>query len=281
LTEQTGLNQKSISVFGSTGFIGSNFLRKSRFDSIAIPRTQLYSQSKEILYLVGTVDNYNVFEDVNLDIETNLKLFISTLETSRKMYPDLFVNYVSTWFVYGNEEIPYREDQPCNPKGFYSITKYAAELLLRSYCETHSLGYRIIRLGNVLGPGDNKASLKKNAVQYMANKISRGEDVNLYEGGNMLRDFIHIDDVVLGLDLILEKGPESEIFNLASGVGINIGELLHKLKAFTGSNSVLHKIETPKFHNLVQAKDSILDISKIKKLGFTITRPITERELLV
>lgn len=281
LIKQEVADERTVSVYGSTGFVGSNFLEKSRFKAIPIPRQNFTPQSREILYLIGTVHNYNVFTDVNLDIDTNLKILINTLETSRSIYSDLVFNFVSSWFVYGPGELPFREDQSCNPKGFYSITKYAAELLLRSYCETHSLSYRIIRLGNVLGPGDKKSSVKKNAVQFMANKIRNNEDVYLYEGGNILRDFIHVDDVVLGLDLILERAPMNEIFNLASGVGLNVGELLLNLKTLIGSQSILHQIETPKFHNLVQAKDSIIDISKIKQLGFTITRPITEKELLV
>jgi len=281
LINQKEGKERTISVFGPTGFVGSHFTQKSRFKAIPIARHNLTSQSREILYLVGTVHNYNVFTDVNVDIDTNLKVLVNTLEASRNIYPDLVFNFVSSWFVYGPGEIPFREDQPCNPKGFYSITKYAAELLLRSYCETYSLNYRIIRLGNVLGPGDSKTSAKKNAVQFMANMIRNGEDINLYEGGNVLRDFIHVDDVVLGLDLILEKAPMNQIFNLASGVGLRVGKLLHEFKTLTGSKSVLHQIETPKFHNLVQAKDSILDISKVKELGFNITRPITERELLV
>lgn len=281
LTEVGNLPKGTISLFGASGFIGSHFVQKSEFKSFPIPRSDFSAQSKDILFLIGTVDNYNVFEDVHLDIETNLKLLVEVLEVSRKKYPNLVFNYVSTWFVYGPNQIPFREEQPCNPKGFYSITKYAAELLLRSYCETYSLNYRIIRLGNVLGPGDRKASAKKNAVQFMADKIIRGEDVNLYEGGNVLRDFIHVDDVIRGLDLILERGPLNEIFNLASGTGVSVGELLNRLKILTGSASTLRKIDTPKFHNLVQARDSILDISKVKQLGFTITRPITEREFII
>lgn len=281
MTEANETPEKIVSVFGSSGFIGSKFLKNSKFKSIPISRSNVSPQSKEILFLIGTVDNYNVFTDVHVDIDTNLKLLVDILETSRRQYPNLVFNYVSTWFVYGHNQIPYQEEQACSPKGFYSITKYAAELLLRSYCETYSLNYRVIRLGNVLGPGDSKASLKKNAVQFMADRIVRGEDVDLYEGGSILRDFIHVDDVVRGLDLILEKGALNEVFNLASGVGVNVGELLQRLKKLTGSNSTLNKIETPRFHNLVQARDSILDISKVKQLGFTITKPITERELLV
>ena len=231
-----------ISVFGSTGFIGSHFIQKSSFKTIPIPKLQRTPVSKDILYFIGVIHNYNIFEDIRLDIETNLQVLVETLEAARNAFPKFTFNYVSSWAVYGPGEIPFNEDQPCNPKGFYSITKYAAELLLRSFCETYSMDYRIIRLGNVMGQGDKKVSAKKNAVQYMANKIQKGEDVELYEGGAVIRDFLHVDDAVTGLDLILEKGALNEVYNLASGKGTKVGDLLESFKLLTGSQSRLIRI---------------------------------------
>lgn len=269
-----------VSVFGSTGFLGSHYTKKSRLKTIAIPRNQRHPESNEILYLIGTVHNYNVFDDVFLDIDTNLRILVETLEHTRLSRPNAVFNYVSTWFVYGLNEIPFKETQLCEPRGFYSITKFAGELLLRSFCDTHSMRYRIIRLGNIIGPGDKKASLKKNAVQHMANMLLRGEDIDLYEDGDVIRDFLHVDDAVRGLDLILEKGEINEIYNLASGQGIKIGELLNRFKHLVGSKANIRSINTPAFHSKVQSRDSILDISKLNELGFSITRPITEQDLL-
>jgi UDP-glucose 4-epimerase len=140
--------------------------------------------------------------------------------------------------------------------------------------------YRIIRLGNIIGPGDKKASMKKNAVQYMANRVFNGEDIELYEGGEVIRDFLHIDDAVRGIDLILKKGALNEIYNLASGKGIKVGDLLSQFKTLVGSRSKLRSIKTPEFHNRVQARDSVLDISKVTALGFSVLNPITEKDLI-
>ena len=62
------------------------------------------------------------------------------------------------------KNLPVNESQPCDPKGFYSITKKCAEDLLISFCNTFGVKYRIIRLCNVMGKGDKGASSKKNAI---------------------------------------------------------------------------------------------------------------------
>lgn len=273
-------SQRKISVFGSTGFIGSHFVEKSKFETIEIPKESNESASEEILFLIGTNSNYNVFQDVFMDVESNVIKLLATLEVSRQKFPRLVFNFVSTWFVYGPIPIPYREDQACEPKGFYSITKYAAELLLESYCKTFNLNYRIIRLGNVIGPGDKKASPQKNAIQYLADRVLSGHDVDLYEGGNFLRDLLHVDDVVKGLDLIIEKGDRNQVFNLASGFGTKIGDLLSSLKSASKSKSHFQSVDTPRFHKIVQSQDAILDISKIEKLGFRVENKISEKDFL-
>jgi nucleoside-diphosphate-sugar epimerase len=272
--------RKEVSVFGSTGFIGSHFIRKSKFETICIPRNQRYPESDEIVFLIGTVDHYNVFNDVLQDVESNIRPLIEMLEQTRLRRPNAVINYVSTWFVYGKNEIPFNESTVCNPRSFYSITKFAAELLLRSYCETFSMNYRIIRPGNIIGPGDKKASMKKNAVQHLANRVLANEDIELYEGGDIIRDFLHVDDFVKGLDIVIEKGSFGEIYNLASGNGIKIGDLLTRFRDLVGSTSCFKKIETPGFHNRVQTRDAVLDIAKLKKLGFLVSRPVSEIDLL-
>lgn len=274
------INSKTMSVYGASGFVGSNFVEKSSFQTIPIPREQRSPESSDILYFIGTIHNYNIFEDIHLDIDTNLKVLVDTLEAVRKFDQHSIFNFVSTWFVYGNKQLPFQEDQNCNPNGFYSITKYAAELLIRSYCQTYSMNYRIIRLGNVIGFGDNKASSKKNAIQHMAEKVISGEDIEMYEGGDVLRDLLHVDDVIKGLDIIIEKAELNEIYNLASGQGVVLRELFSEIKSLAGSNSNLKSIETPTFHKIVQARDSVLDISKIKKLGFSVSRPVTAKDFL-
>ena len=266
--------QEPISLFGASGFVGSHFFEKSEREVLAIPKMCKVGKTKDIIYLIGTVHNYNIFDNPQLDIDVNLKLMIEVLEETRKVFQHFTFNFISTWFVYGEGAIPYQETQACNPKGFYSITKYAAELLLQSYCRTFDINYRIIRLGNVVGAGDRKASKKKNALQYLVDKIRNNEDIELYEGGSILRDYIHINDVVRGIDLIINESPKDAIYNLGSGKGTKIIDLLAEFRDLIGSNSRFITVPTPKFHRNVQVKDAVLDMSKMFRLGYELRYPI-------
>ena len=110
-----------ISVFGGTGFIGSRFLELFPQESVAIPRESRTPKSTELLYLISTTDNYNVFDNPQIDIDTNLKILVDTLRNCRDR--KVRFNFVSSWFVYGECDLPAHEESYCRPKGFYSITK--------------------------------------------------------------------------------------------------------------------------------------------------------------
>ena len=256
-----------ISVFGATGFVGSRFCQLNK-DTIAIDRDSINPQSKEILYLISTVDNYNVFDKPLIDVETNLIHLIKVLENCKNNKQTIF-NFVSSWFVYGKtNDLPAREDSVCNPTGFYSITKYAAEKLISSYCETFGLKYRILRLCNVYGTGDYKASKKKNAMQFLVNEVIEGRDVNLYNNGQNIRDFMHIDDVCNALSLAIKESNCNDIINIGSGRPQKILDIVNYVKQKVNSQSEFNFIETPHFHKIVQIEDMYLDNSKLKSLGF-------------
>ncbi len=183
---------KMVNVLGA-GFVGGRYAKLAK-DVIVNDRTDYEIKSNEVLYFISTIDNYNVFTNPYIDIETNLTTLIKTLESCKDK--DVTFNFISSWFVYGNVDLPAKESAYCDPKGFYSITKRTAEQLLISYCETFNIKYRILRLANVLGESDHKVSKKKNALQYMINELKAGNTVSLYDGGEAYRDYIYVDDAL-------------------------------------------------------------------------------------
>lgn len=252
-----------INVFGK-GFIGGEFC--ARYDVIANERDDYYPKSPKILYFISTVDNYNIHTNPHLDIDTNLSLLIDVLENCRKEYGNEFeFNFISSWFVYGKVEIPAREDSPCFPTGFYSITKRCAEQLLISYCQTYNIHYRILRMSNVIGINDQKVSKKKNALQYMIQQLVRGEEVLLYEG-KILRDLIDVRDAADAIYRVMTS-DQDEIYNIGSGVGFSFEEIVYDMQEYLGTGSI-KRIPIPEFHKLVQAKDFFLNVSKLHSLGF-------------
>lgn len=234
--------------------------------------------SSNVLNFISTVDNYNIFTDPKLDINTNLITLISLLENWRKYQSNPTVekgvfNFISSWFVYGQETNPEsrgtKESDPCDPKGFYSITKRAAEQLLISYCHTHKLNYRILRLSNVLGVGDMKVSAKKNALQFMTRSIKMNNPIKLYNNGEFYRDYIHIDDCVDAIKLVTTDGMRDQIYNIGNGKPILFKNMIDMAIDITGSKSVVEKISPPPFHKTVQIDNFWMDNSKLRDLGYS------------
>jgi nucleoside-diphosphate-sugar epimerase len=233
-----------------------------------MPRESRDPQSKDVLYLISTIDNYNVFTDPFLDIKTNLTLLIETLEKC-KGKEDIVFNFISSWFVYGKtDSFPATEDSECNPKGFYSITKRAAEQLLISYCETFGIKYRIFRLCNVYGETDGKVSKKRNALQFLIGELAEDRDIKLYDNGENIRDFMYVDDVCRAIHLCIRDAPKNDIYNIGSGAQHRFKDIMKYAKEKLGSKADLIPIEPPAFHKIAQVKDMYLDTTKLKNLGF-------------
>ena len=255
-----------INLYGC-GFVGGEYAKKYKVE--INNRGEFEPKTNDILYFVSTTDNYNVLENPFIDIDTNLTYLMKVLDSCRKKYGNDFTfNFISSWFVYGSCELPAKESSICSPKGFYSITKKAAEDLLISYCETFNIRYRIIRLCNVLGKGDTKVSKKKNALQYILNSLRFGEQVNLYNNGEFYRDYMHVEDVVDAINLIIHTSCVNDIYNVGSGRKVEFKHIIEYAKHKLNSKSKIENIPPANFHTKVQTKDMLLDIEKLNSLGF-------------
>lgn len=263
---------ESVNVFGGTGYVGGHYV--NTFNNCVLnDRNDYIPKTNNILYFISTIDNYNVFTDPHLDINTNLTVLVNVLSNIKDREHTVF-NFISSWFVYGNTESPAKETSVCNPKGFYSITKRTAEQLLISYCETFKIKYRILRLANVVGGSDGKVSNKKNAITFMINKLQANEPVNLYDGGELIRDVIDIDDCVQAINLVINKGELNTIYNIGNGVPVKLNELIATAKQMANSTSEIHSIETPDFHKQVQVKSMYMDNTKLNALGYRPTHTL-------
>lgn len=262
-----------INVFGGTGFVGGEFCRRYRDEEniFVVPRTARSptANAGEILYLISTTHNYNVFENANRDIETNLVVLGQVLDDWREYAPNATFNFVSSWFVYGdNGCIISDEKSPCNPKGFYSITKRTAEQLVISYAETFGLKYRILRLGNVLGRTDTNVSAQKNALQFLINQMKEGKPIDIYERGDFYRNYIHVEDCVEAIHHVIEHGETNQIYNIGRLPNVHFMEAINYCHKKLNSKSEIRFIDQKDFHKKVQAKSFMMDVAKLYRLGY-------------
>lgn len=270
-----------INVFGGGGFVGSHYV-KIQPDCKVNLKADYNVTSREVVDFISTVDNYNVYDNPHLDIATNLTITIKLLESWRK-YQETneegeeqmcghngCFNYISTWFVYGNgyHNKGAVETDPCNPQGFYSITKRAAEQLIISYCQTYNLNYRIMRLAGVIGPGDIKVSAKKNALQYLIAQMKAGNNIELYDSGNFYRDYIDVEDVAVAIKLLIDKSEVNKIYNIGSGCAYNFRSLIEHAHKEMKSTSAIIDIPQKDFHKVVQTKSFYMDTSLLQSYGF-------------
>ena len=254
-----------ISVYGGTGFIGGIFCQSYPEETIVIPREERKPQSNNILYFLSTTSNYNVFQDLHVDINTNLNILMEVLEYCKDN--DVVFNYMSTGFVYGNDIINAKETDHCDPRGFYSITKRSAEQLLVSYCETFGIKYRILRGTNTYGH-DKTKSCKKNVLGHMVNLLKNNEEVILYDNGKFYKDYMHVEDVARAIKTVLDEGEVNTIYNIGTGHTRLYREIIYMARDLVSSKSSIVPVDTPDFYKKVQAKNFTLNVDKLYSLGF-------------
>ena len=260
-----------ISVYGAFGFVGGEFCKQFNSEVIRVPKHEQESPTNKILYFISTTDNYNVYDDPLLDIETNLVWFMQVLSKAHVKYKDKFeFILVSSWFVYGmSGDDKLDEDSPCSPKGFYSITARAREELLISYCETFGIKYKILRLANVLGAKDRKVSRKKNALQYLIQRLLQNETIELYDNGEFYRDYIDVRDCAAAMRLAMESELPYTIYNISNGVSQKFRDMIDFVVEYSGSKSlVMDKLDKPEFHSVVQAKNVFLSNRRLGETGY-------------
>ena len=257
-------DKEMITLYGASGFIGTEICRQFP-DIYQQGRSEIFPQTNNIIFMASTVDNYNVFADVFIDIETNEILPLKVLEFARAKFGDNFsFTYISSWFVYGNVELPAKEDANCDPTGFYSITRLAGEKLVRSYCETYGIPWKIFRLANIIGIGDKKASLKKNAALYLMSEILQGHEVTIYNEPSY-RDFMDVRDCARAIIHLTQYGNTNEVYNIGSGISVNVKELIESVDTL----GLIKYKDVPEFHKMVQIQKLSLDVTKLISSGFT------------
>ena len=258
-----------VSLLGGSGFIGNALLNKYPKLFYKEARDCEFPKYDKILLAYGTNSNYNIFSDTpTIDFDTNVNKLIRILHNCKDR--PIEITLLSSWFKFGGgkPDGPYKETDLSSCLGYYSISKWCQTQVLITFCTFFDKKYKIINLSNIYGPGDNKASSQKNALQFMVGKLKKGEDVELYNSGHVLRDFLHIDDCVRGIKLIMDKGENANTYNLGYGKSIEIGYAIDLAKERLKSKSKIKSISPPKFHKVVQVLDFEMNTDKVNKLGF-------------
>ena len=137
-------------------------------------------------------------------IESNVVGFFNILEACRHN-PVEHLIYASSSSVYGsNKKVPYSvDDKVDNPVSLYAATKKSNELFAHAYCKLFKIPATGLRFFTVYGP----AGRPDMAYYSFTDKMVRGDTIELFNHGDMYRDFTYIDDITTAMIKIIQKTP--------------------------------------------------------------------------
>lgn len=204
-------------------------------------------------------------ENPDAYVQANLVGFANLLECCRN-YPVKHLVYASSSSVYGgNEKVPFStEDKVDRPVSLYAATKKANELMAYSYSKLYGMKTTGLRFFTVYGPMGRPDM----AAYKFALKMMKGESIEIYNHGDMERDFTYIDDIVTGVFNILNNPPEADelgacykIYNIGNNNPVKLMDFVAVLEKSLG-------IEAKKEFLPMQAGDvprTYADVSELMK----------------
>ena len=175
---------------------------------------------------VPTTSNLQISQELTANVVHSAKLFEACAACGVKKV----VFFSSGGTVYGKAAAcPLCEDTPTDPITSYGIQKLTIEKLLYLYHHMYGFDYRIIRLANPYGPYQRPNGVL-GAVTTFTYKALKHEPITVYGDGSVVRDFIYIDDAVRGILNIVSGDAPERVYNLGSGHGTSIREVLDTIR---------------------------------------------------
>ena len=285
-----------ILVTGGAGFIGSNFLHyeveKYKDDYFVCLDNLTYAGNYNNIKMLEGKPNYkfvkgditdrefiyDLFEEEKFDVVINFaaeshvdnsiknpEIFLNTniigtsvlMDASRK-YGVKRYHQVSTDEVYGDlpldrPDLLFTEDTPLHTSSPYSSSKASADLLVMAYYRTYGLPVTISRCSNNYGPYQFPEKL----IPLTISKALNNEKIPVYGTGENVRDWIHVHDHNVGVDLIVRNGKVGEVYNLGGHSERNNLFIVKTILGILGkSEDLITFVEDRKGHDLRYAIDS-------------------------
>lgn len=168
-----------------------------------------------VIHLAAQAGVRYSIENPRAYLESNINGTFELLEAARA-FPPKHMLLASTSSAYGaNECMPYRETVKADHQmSFYAATKKSTENMAHSYAHLFGLPITVFRFFTVYGPWGRPDM----ALFKFTEAILNGEPINVYNHGNMSRDFTYIDDLVHGMRLLIDAVPSSSVATFKNNI---------------------------------------------------------------
>jgi len=265
----------TFTVIGASGYIGSklvnkltdsgcNVIRSSRRDTITNGDSEfvmaeldsldfwlnIVEKSDVIIHLAGNTSINVANDNPALDLNSSVVPIYRLIEACKILRKRPRVVFASTVTAYGfTDNLPVSEATAENPESFYDLHKFFVERQLVLATKLNICDGVSLRLANVYGPSSSNSSANDRGI---LNKIIglalAGDIVSLYGGGNYIRDYIYIDDVVDAFILAsISSKSAGEVFNVGSGVGTSVRDAFNAVtqEVYRQTNKIIEMKDVP------------------------------------
>jgi GDP-4-dehydro-6-deoxy-D-mannose reductase len=208
-----------------------NLLDKAQVDDILQSYLPDY-----ILHLASYSSVANSWKNPVMSFVNNTNIFLNLVDQVRLENLNCRILSIGSSEEYGKvnaESLPLHEQLPTNPVSPYAVARVSQEMLSQIYAKSYGLDVVLTRSFNHIGPGQSDvfaiSSFAKKMVDIKyhssANKAITVGDIDI------IRDFVDVRDVVKAYFLLLQNGEKGEIYNICSGMGISLKNVLEKMMA--------------------------------------------------
>jgi UDP-glucose 4-epimerase len=249
-------------VIGGNGFIGGHLVNLLDEEGIAVRvfdrfPSKFFAQKRNVEYVIGDLGNHGALNEIVQDVDWVFHLAYTTLPktsnddpvydvrsnlidtlqllqecTKEKVKKIVFVSSGGT--VYGApQSVPITESHPTEPICSYGITKLAIEKYLHLFYHLEGLDYAVARISNPYGEGQNP-NAKQGAIGVFLGRIARGEEIEIWGDGEVIRDYIYIRDAAAALIQAARyqaSKTDPRVFNVGSGVGHSLNEIIDEIRS--------------------------------------------------
>mgnify|MGYP006297640803 CR=1 FL=1 len=191
-----------------------------------------------VVHLAAQAGVRNSIDNPYKYTQSNIEGFLPILEGCRHKTPKHLI-FASSSSIYGNNsKIPFEEsDTVDHPISLYAATKKANELMAHTYSHLYNLPVTGLRFFTVYGPWGRPDM----AYYKFARAIFEGKEIEIFNNGNLKRDFTYIDDITEGIEKLLDKpskhNPAYEIFNIGNSHPVKLMDFISSLEQNLGKEA--------------------------------------------
>ncbi|WP_128893852.1 dTDP-glucose 4,6-dehydratase [Longirhabdus pacifica] len=223
-------------------------------------------QTYQLQYIVHFAAESHVDRSIEASdafIQTNCVGTQTLLHAARDGQIEKFV-HISTDEVYGSiDKGHFTEESPLVPSSPYSASKASSDLLVQAFHTTFDLPINITRCTNNYGPNQYPEKL----IPLMILRAVNNQPLPIYGDGSNIRDWIHVDDHIKAVDLVLRRGANGHTYNVGgNNEWTNISIATNILNIIGKEPSLITYVEDRKGHDFRYA----IDDKKIRALGWNV-----------